>query len=228
MYLGVHKHVSEKIKNHMIESSPYQHMVVDDFFPQDFYQQILKNKIPDNVLTSLKDYDRVKGGYSDQRNILKLKSNMPFLDDPIREFWENLSKYINYHFRSLILQKFKLLNSSSLFSDLLYVKDTHEYQLGPHTDKTTKVITCLIYLPSDELLSKYGTSIYLPKDPEFKCPGGPHHKRDNFDIYKTIEFIPNRMFCFLKNDHSFHGVEPVTENITRNLLIFDIQKISKC
>lgn len=224
MYLDVHKHITTCIANSTIEKDPYPHMVVDGFFPDFFYKQILANSFPDDFLINLKEFSkRVGQGYSDSRHVLHLKSNMPYLDPELRQFWENLAKYIKNHFFNLILQKYKVPNIN-LLADFLYVRDTADFSLGPHTDKKQKVLTCLMYLPNDTSLSKYGTTIYTAKDPDFTCIGGPHHKRDQFNIYRTVEFIPNRMFCFLKSDRSFHGVEPVNENISRNLLIFDIQK----
>lgn len=223
MFLDVHKHVTSKVKNAAIEDYPYDWTVIDEFFPSNYYSELVNNKLPDDVFLSLKDFERVGSGYSDSRHIVKLKPNMPYLDSHLRLFWENFAKYITFHFSPIILDKFNIPNFN-LGSDLLYVKDNDQYKLGPHTDKKTKVLTCLIYLPENDQLKKYGTSIYIPKDPAFKCIGGPHYKREFFNLYKTIEFIPNRLFCFSKSDVSFHGVEPVDENVTRNLIIFDIQK----
>lgn len=224
MYLNVHNHVTKCIANADIITDPFSHIVIDNIFTEDLYKQLTQNIIPDNILATLQDYKRVGNGYSDARYILKLKSNMPFLEETNRLIWQNFAKYISNHFIHLILQKFKIYDDD-LISDLLYVKDGMNYSLGPHTDKPSKVLTCLFYLPTDNQYKNYGTSIYIPKDINFICSGGPHYKRNDFHLYKTIEFLPNRLFCFLKSNKSFHGVEPVSENITRNLIIFDIQKI---
>jgi hypothetical protein len=121
----------------------------------------------------------------------------------------------------MLLRKFNQ-SITNVKADALYTKDYQTYSLGPHTDKTNKVVTCLIYLPQDDSKSKYGTSIYIPKDKSFKCAGGPHHKREQFELHKTIPFVQNKLFCFLKSDTSFHGVEQIDINIERTLLIFDL------
>jgi len=223
MYSGVHNYIVDKIKNATIYDYPFLHLIVDDIFPTDFYNLLLENKLSDLDLYNLKDINRVGTGYSDSRKVLNLEPEMPQLKNNYKEFYENFAKYMHYHFQSLIMKKFKL-SLRGTKGDLLYTRDTKNYSLGPHTDKTSKLLTCLIYLPMDDKHSFIGTSVYTPKITNFKCKGGPHYKSSNFDLVKTINYIPNRMFCFLKTDNSFHGVEPVTVEVERNLLIFDIQK----
>lgn len=226
MYSDVHNHVIKKIKGASVISLPYEHIVIDNIFPENLYKQLTENYIPDNILNSLKNYKRVGDGYSDSRHILKLQSNMPYMEEKLRNVWQNFAKYISYHFIHLILQKFNI-SEHDLFSDILYVKDKQSYSLGPHTDKVAKILTCLFYIPITDSNKNHGTSMYVPLDENFRCAGGPHHDFNKFKLHKTIEFIPNRLFCFKKSDVSFHGVEPVTENIERNLIIFDLQK-TKC
>lgn len=223
MFSDVHKHITQKLGNSKIITQPYPYIVVDDIFPVDFYKFLIANPIPKENLVSLRDSNRVGNGYSAARYVLNLEASMPVLDGSIREFYENIAKYFDYFFKNMLLNKFNV-NPTGVITDLLYTKDYRSYSLGPHTDKISKVLTCLIYLPSDNSKSKYGTSIYVPKDKNFKCEGGPHHKRNEFELYKTIPFEPNKMFCFLKTNSSFHGVEPVDEKIERDLLIFDLQK----
>ena len=73
--------------------------------------------------------------------------------------------------------------------------------------------------PSDENLKPLGTSVYKPKDPDFKCRGINHHGFGGFEKVFTAPFIPNSLFGFVKSDISFHGVERIHEqNIQRKLL----------
>lgn len=231
MYSNVHKHITEKIKTATIETCPYHHIVIDNFFPDNFYQLLLKNSIPKENMTSIGEVQRVEkrgeGVYHNARYICNIKSKMAFLGEDIRLFWENLAKYMHNHFITLIMQKFQV-SIKPYGSELLYVEDKTNYNLGPHTDKKSKVLTCLIYLPEDNSMIKYGTSLYTPKDKNFSCPGGPHYSNEGFDIFKTIEFLPNRMFSFVKGDKSFHGVERIQEDVTRKLLIFDVQTNIAC
>ncbi len=111
-----------------------------------------------------------------------------------------------------------------LSEETLLVEDITHYALGPHTDTPAKVITVLFYLPKDESQAHLGTSIYMPKDRAWRCPGGPHHGYAGFDRVATMPFMPNSMFAFVKTDNSFHGVEPVTDpDVRRWLLLYDIK-----
>lgn len=222
MFSIVHKHIVEKIENVVIEKDPYPHFVITDFFPQFFYEELLKNDISVDQMINLKESKRVGSGYSDSRYVLKLEKELNSLKTN-KTFYENLAKYIEYFLSNLLLQKFNQ-PTQNVITDILYTKDYKSYSLGPHTDKRTKVLTSLIYLPKDNNSKNIGTSIYVPKDRTFRCPGGPHHKLENFELVKTIPYLPNTMFCFLKTDNSFHGVEKINEDIERTLLIIDLQK----
>lgn len=223
MFSDVHKHVGQKLANVKIDNHPYPHFVIDNIFPDEFYKELLKNPIPKNDLVNLVESKRVGSGYSGARYVVNLDPSMPTLSYELRSLYENFAKWLHYYFKNMLLNKFNL-PTNNILADALYTKDYQTYSLGPHTDKITKVLTCLIYLPTDNSLSQYGTTIYTPKDKTFTCAGGPHHKRKDFDIFKTIEFVPNRMFCFQKTNNSFHGVEPVDSDVERTLLIFDLQR----
>ena len=83
----------------------------------------------------------------------------------------------------------------------------------------------LFYLPEDSAFRRFGTSLYLPRDPGFSCRGGPHYAAADFVRAQTVEFVPNRMLAFPKTDRSFHGVAPVDlPGIERRLLIYDVQR----
>lgn len=82
------------------------------------------------------------------------------------------------------------------------------FRARPHTDAVSKIVTAIFYLPRDARMSVFGTSIYRPKERGFtawKCPHLPH---EQFDLVRTVPFVPNSMFVFMKSDRSFHGVEP--------------------
>jgi hypothetical protein len=111
--------------------------------------------------------------------------------------------------------------------EALLVYDHTNYALGPHTDSPRKALSVLFYLPEDDTRPGLGTSIYVPKDPGFRCEGGPHYPFDGFDRMMTMPYVPNTLFAFLKTPVSFHGVEPVTEPaFHRSLLLYDLHLIT--
>jgi hypothetical protein len=75
-------------------------------------------------------------------------------------------------------------------------------------------------------MAHLGTSLYVPKDPQFTCPGGPHHEFDRFRRMLTMDYLPNTLFAFMKTPRAFHGVEPITQtDVQRDLLLYDIKVI---
>lgn len=106
--------------------------------------------------------------------------------------------------------------------DLRLIRDCENYKIGPHTDAAWKVLSLLFYLPADDSLRNYGTSIFVPKDLKFRCIGGPHHSFDNFAEVWRAPFLPNSCLGFWKTDKSFHGVYPIPIPIERNVLLFNI------
>ena len=92
-----------------------------------------------------------------------------------------------------------------------------------HTDRPTKAMSFLFYLPPDDTRPHLGTSIYAPRDPQFTCTGGPHHDFAHFHRVYTMPYLPNTLFAFPKTANSFHGVEPIQDNaVRRDLLLYDI------
>jgi len=214
---------------------PYPHFFVQDVFPPDYYGQ-LQAMLPEREKTMkpLPEVRSIGGGAYRERFVMVLQREgelMEGLTEDQRAFWTGLrGMLVGGAFGQMLLDKFRPAvgprfagKNVTFYDEAMLVQDTVNYKLGPHTDAPRKVITLLFYLPPDESQRELGTSIYLPKDRQFRCPGGPHYDRANFDRMWTMPFLPNSLFVFCKTDNSFHGVEPVTDPDTRRwLLLYDI------
>lgn len=225
-------HLSYKVGNAPISLFPFPHMFVENVFPADFYEELQKS-IPDpEAMIPIEEARPVKG-YK-ERFVLALgePEHLARLPAPKREFWQAMQEWLVggrfgqllfSRFAPFIEQRYKGQPTPQFYDESLLVRDATNYSLGPHTDATRKVITLLFYLPRNLDQAHLGTSIYVPKDPNFSCPGGPHYPRERFDHLYTMPFRPNSLFCFLKTYNSFHGVEPVAdENCKRWLLLYDV------
>jgi len=123
----------------------------------------------------------------------------------------------SWNIKQALLKKFGLTDEG--FTDeFLLIKDSPPYSIGPHTDSPARVLSLIAYIGEGQ----DGTSLYKPKDPKFKCEGGPHHDRKKFKKVKTIPYHKNTALVFLKTDHSFHGVEPIKSD--RHVLLYDIRR----
>lgn len=230
MYLNVSDHVQQALDQSQIDLDPYPHILVENILPKEYYQYLLDLRIPDDCLQSLEDVGRVTN-YPPGRRFIEIMPNMPILGRDLREFWEETAMFLTTRLTPMITQKFSshvakrlgIGTNVDVTSEILYVRDNQGYALSPHSDSPEKILTFLIYLARDSDHKSFGTSVYRPRDPNFTCPGGPLHPFENFERVKTAPYQPNTLFGFVKSDRSFHGVEPINENYTRDLLIYDIR-----
>jgi hypothetical protein len=227
-------HVQYRIANAPMQDFPYPHLYVRDIFPADFYARLRANLPSESQLRTLKSFGRVAERYSDNRLVLPLvPEHTARLEAAQQAFWEELMAWmLGQSFGQLMLakfgpylqQRFKNLGAQHFLDEAMVVRDKTTYSLGPHTDSTQKVLSFLFYLPPDASMAHLGTSIYVPKDPQLTCPGGPHHDFERFRRMLTMEYLPNTLFAFMKTPRAFHGVEPITETgVQRDLLLYDIK-----
>jgi len=232
MFSDAEMQLAYKLGNANINMFPYPHFYLENVFPADYYQLIQENLPQPEEMLPIEQVRQLKG-YK-ERFVLELRDEyLALLPDAKRQFWKqlnhNLVEKTNFanlvfsKFKPFIAERFKDRSNLDFYAETLLVEDITNYALGPHTDSPHKVITMLFYLPSDISQSHLGTSIYMPNDPDFRCQGGPHYKRENFSLMHTNPFLPNSLFGFFKTDDSFHGVERVIDPNTRRwLLLFDI------
>lgn len=223
-----------RIGNAPINPFPFPHIYVQDVFPADFYAELLRHLPPREAFSPLSTV-RPMGSdiYDKTRSVLILQPEfVDKLAEPFRGFWQGVARMLFSggladilfgKFGQLIQSRFQGQNVE-FFDEALLVQDSQNYALGPHTDTPLKVMSFLFYLPADRSKAHLGTSIYVPKDRRFTCPGGPHHKFELFERMLTMPYVPNALFAFLKTPNSFHGVEPVNdEGVKRNLLLYDVK-----
>lgn len=237
---AVLQHILDKVATTPIIEDPYPYVVIDNIFPDDYYQKMQQWFPQMAQMMSLGDTGRVTPGSYEQRLVtLFTEEHFSRLDAEQQAFWREMASWLySEPFISAIVDRFKPWCSNVLSrkrdkygainvrSDALIVNDQTRYEIGPHTDAPHRLISFLFYLPQDESQKHLGTSIYTAKDPDFVCPGGPHYLFENFNKLKTIEFLPNRLLMFVRTAKSFHGVESVQdENVSRRLLINNVRMV---
>ena len=216
------QHVLHAVTKTVVCPWPFPHIYVRDVFPADFYAR-LDAEHATAPMTPLVQQGRVSKGYPDTRDVWALQSGCTPFFDQLNEV------LIGGEFTSaLLMQTFKrwwakrFTPGVAVRAEVLVTRDRRTFALGPHTDSPTKAVSGIFYLPTPGQ-SGLGTSLYIPKDPAFRCPGGAHHTRDRFDRIWTASYRPNSFFAFYKTDNSFHGVEPVESVEPRRLLIYDVR-----
>jgi hypothetical protein len=235
MSSAAEEHVLYQIANATMREYPYAHICVDNVFPEDFYAQLRAHWPTTSSLVCLADSGRVPKGAYPERFILPFsETGIQQLDEKRREFWlEFGSWFLDSRFMTAVIDKFER-HVHARFGESMYqnyyraeslvVRDLTNYSIGPHTDAPHRLLSMLFYCPDDDSRTHLGTSIYVPNDPDFLCPGGPHYPHNRFRKVRTMEYRRNSLFAFIKNDHSFHGVEPIGDQpVGRDVLLYDIR-----
>jgi hypothetical protein len=238
MYPGVEEHAIYQVANAAMRAHPYPHLYVEQVFPPEFYSALRLHWPTSSQLVSLDSTGRVTVGAYAERFIMPLNDvEIGKLPPASREFWTEFQAwFLGGAFLYSLLEKFDPFilarfgdgaREASFAPEVLIVRDHTNFKIGPHTDAPHRLLSLLFYCPDDESRKHMGTSIYKPVDPDFRCPGGPHHAREKFNKVRTMEYKPNTLFAFFKTDNSFHGVEPIQEADTlRDLILYDIRVIS--
>lgn len=232
-FLLAREHIIYQLLNAPIREYPSPHSYIENFFPADFYEQVQEHMIARKDLQPLFETGTIAGAedsYKD-RYVMKLPSNrMDSLQGEQRAFWDGMSDLLNgIELQTTLLHKFQPRVDERLGPDMggdvsfnpevLFMQDQGNYKIGPHTDSPMNIIVLLIYLPRTDEHIEWGTSLYVPKDRNFRCDGGPHYGFEGYDRIHTFEFRPNSAACFLKTSFSFHGVEQnPSADIDRNLI----------
>jgi len=222
-----------QIENTLIREYPYPHIVVRNVFEPELYRRMMANILPAELMRPIIEERPVGRGYSDKRFVFNLTPDkIAGLPERYAEFWQEFSTWLLASPMAVALfRKFgRHIHERfgdpqpGFYNEAYLVDDRMRYALGPHTDSPSKVITLVFYLPAGDAHPHLGTSIYAPRDPSFRCRGGPHHPFDLFNRVMTLPYVPNTLFAFFKTDNSFHGVEPVRDpDYRRHLLLYDIK-----
>lgn len=227
-------HLMYQVANAEVRMFPFPHFYIEDVFPAAFYARLREHFPEAQAMPPLKTVRPVGPAYSEQRLCVPLAPEpVGKLPQRQREFWEETALWLlGNRFFGVLMQKFQPflaerfagMGDVPFENEALLVDDHTRYALGPHSDSPKKVLTLLFYLPGDLSQEHLGTSIYIPRDPTFRCFGGPHYPYDQFERAYTAPFRPNALFGFVKTVNSFHGVEPINESESsrRLLLLYDI------
>jgi hypothetical protein len=219
-----------KLADAPVSAFPYPHLYIENIFEAGYYEEMQAMLPASSDMLPIADVRPVKG--YEQRFVFELGgTQLDSLPSAKQAFWRSLHRWlVGGRFGQVVLNKFGHFlnqrfgnNEVGIDEEALLVQDVTSYALGPHTDTPRKVVTLLFYLPRDTSQAHLGTSIYVPRQATFRCPGGPHYPHAAFERLWTMPFLPNSLFAFVKTDNSFHGVEPVADpDCKRWLLLYDL------
>lgn len=233
MSSDVESHVVYRVANAAVLDYPFPHFFVESVFPEDFYRE-LRERLPGaERYKRLDETGSVAEGAYPERTVCALGE---LQEEEIRagggSFWLDLEGWImSDRFAKLLMEKFRAPIQSRFGEDVKLqvrmdcrlVRDRTNYALEPHNDTPNKLVALLFYLPGDDRLRKHGTSIYVPRDPDFRFDGREHLQGEAFSLTATMPLRPNTLFGFVRTDRSFHGVENFdAPDVVRDLLLYNL------
>jgi len=238
LFAHARMHALYRILNTPESVWPHAHSVVEDVFPAEFYAEIRAHMPADGDYTPLAQTGKVaKGDYEMRAGFLLDDRHLTRTTPRIADFWTRLfGDVFNEEFTEAIVglhekriqSRFEREGKSrpqSFLKDMILVRDGSSDGVKIHTSDSKNVVTLLFYLPPDDRYVECGTTLYAPKEREFRCWGGTHYDFDRFDKVATVPYRANSLYMFVKDDDSFHGVEPIKiDDLRRDLLLFYIHR----
>ncbi|MGX9426919.1 hypothetical protein [Bradyrhizobium sp. LeoA1S1] len=198
-------------------SFPFPHIVFRDFFPADFYRDLVRSIPTDG-------YDPITG--TGTRMALRLYGeNVEKIDPSLRPAWAAVSVMltsmeVEHAVRDRLDDGLEIRargdkvprpDDLKLVAKPVLYWDRDGYQIKPHPDTRKKVVTMQLYCPADSSQEALGTTLYRAS-----LRGLFHVGSYCLEPVKTISFLPNVGYAFvvLKAYHSltkmsWHGRPPI-------------------
>jgi len=186
-------------------SFPFPHIFFRDFFPTDFYQDLVRS-IP------TEGYIPITG--TGTRMALRLYGdNVEKIDPELRSAWAAVSavltsKEVERAIRIKLNDGLEIrargdkvpsTDDLKLVAKPVVYRDRDGYQIKPHPDTRKKIVSMQLYCPADTSLEALGTTLYRAS-----LKGLMHFGSYCLEPVKTIPFLPNVGYAFvvLKAYHS--------------------------
>jgi len=204
-------------------SRPFPHLVFQEFFPPDFYSDLIKS-VPSQGYEPITE--------TGTRMALRLYGeNVEKIDPGLRELWAAVSAMltstkienaIRFRLRDGLEirargDKVSSPDELKLIAKPVLYRDVDGYKIKPHPDTRKKVVTVQLYCPPDESQQALGTTLYRAS-----LKGLMHVGSYCLEPVKTIPFLPNVGYAFvvLKAYHSltrmsWHGRPPIKTDRAR-------------
>jgi hypothetical protein len=198
-------------------SFPFPHIVFRNFFPADFYRDLVRS-VP------TEGYDPITK--TETRMALRLYGeHIERIDPALRPVWAAVStmltsKGVERAIRNRLHDGLEIrargdkvpgADDLKLVAKPVVYCDRDGYQIKPHPDTRKKVVTMQLYCPADISQEALGTTLYRAS-----LKGLFHVGSYCLEPVKTIPFLPNAGYAFvvLKAYHSltkmsWHGRPPI-------------------
>lgn len=190
-------------------SEPFPHIFFRNFFPHEFYTQMLKAFPRDGYSSIARNGTRLELPLYD--------GHIEKIDRGLRDIWRAVSEALtSREVEGAIRRQLRTGLEIRAHGDrvagpdalnmaarpVLYM-DKDGYKINPHPDTRKKVVTMQLYCPADDSQRELGTTLY-----QASLKGLLHVGSYGLEPVKTFPFLPNVGYAFvvLKAHHSLSGM----------------------
>jgi hypothetical protein len=216
-------------KNPSVTTHPFPYFQIKNFLPDDFYRQLLaeypstsmfNNRLLEGKrVMSAEAQDQVVMASPAWSSLIEHMGSQEFLDDMFSVLRPSLRATRGWLGSRRLVKHPKgktsigdWLKGHPTRVDFEFSRLPQGALLTPHTDKWTKVLSLLLYLPPPGWRKEYGgsTELYAPKSKaHIRNWSNRHLDFDKVDVIFQADYSPNTLFGFVKTRDSFHGVSPI-------------------
>lgn len=230
----IRTHIEKKFADAQVELLPFPHLIIEDFFPDDVYEDILRfNPYGQNAgaewLTKEQSRSLKTGTPYYARKQINFHKDVRLEGPPEGSaFWDRIKALFlaDPWFDRLVYDKWpdyflirfgELCRKDDFFGhfrrELFLQRHEPGYYIGPHTDIATRVFTCIFSFASQPGFEAYGTELLRHRDELVRCWGNNHYLPDDFIVAKLAPYKPNNFLLFYKTRQSFHSVRAIDDSV---------------
>lgn len=214
------EHLCGAIEQSELCSAPYAHFYLERAFADSVYQDILRLLPDPSAYTPDNPRIHTRADGLVTRNILSLSPpGLALLGEPHRSFWTQIADALtSQRLRDVVFAKLSnnlsrrfgvrtdQLHSIAAYPKPALVKDLGGYEIAPHRDTRSKIVTMQFYLPQDVSKIDLGTTVYRQRWFRIR---NLVSLRNRFEVVKQFAFAPNTAYAFAVGPRSWHGRETV-------------------
>jgi hypothetical protein len=224
------QHATARIDDATILTDPFPHFIIDDIFPEIFYEEILSHLPPISSLSIPAKFGMMKIGDDDP--------TYRSIPEASQKFWSTFDNDVKAPICAALLRRYLPYAEEKL--SLIFGDSVSEFthfeprdfrplrgivqcrttgaRMGAHVDKATSLFTYLFYFAHDDSLRPFGTIFYDAPDREnllalYRANRGIRAwfptKSDlemlNLKPRPPTEFRRNRLVSYANLPYSLHG-----------------------
>ncbi|MEO5720197.1 MAG: hypothetical protein ABIR71_01850 [Chthoniobacterales bacterium] len=232
--------VAARVLEHMIAeieatelcSEPYSHFYLEQAFPEPVFQQMLELLPAPAAFGGDNPRKHTREDGLITRNVLSVSPPaLAALPEEQKNFWNEIGTALTSpRLKDAVFAKLskdlsrrfgipaEQLTSIPAYPKPALVKDLGGYEIAPHKDTRSKIVTMQFYLPEDMAKAHLGTAVYRVNWAQPKILLSP---RNRFEKVKQFSFAPNSGYAFAVGSKSWHGREtvPMTSGERNSLMM---------